>query len=599
MNSNILTNGNNIRVWVADTQPPFQTEAFGGSSDTPGSHFTPGTTLVDMIMTLQAAGYDGQTLDAYPTIADSGNPTVLDGSGDGEIIADLDGLTIFEQTGDLRPYQFMKWCEIVGIPGVIYDYFPINPSDTAENVYPGQFDITGLPQLFYTSPNAIKTFEDGAVKKIESPNEIIANAFRGNIGLGAYTGEETGESHMTNWSHLASGSGLHQEGNQYGHNRPYLKGNEIYTQSREDSNNAYGYVLMDGDPDNPESKPWCTVSYGNIKGSGSVAVGTSEDFDISPSRAVYTQFANMLRNLENSGSFYSASGSLVYPGYEDAPLESGGTAPGLQVFRPDGDAYFIALNKEIVKDGLKPEFSMVLSGSTNGSNAVRTLKLGSDWSDNPSGYIEPGSGLKRYNIVSGSGVMHHNSHTLGDKIAIPATHRRYGWFYPEVGVWVINGVAGNNLFGGIGGPISDTHQKAFNDPSPDNNSLGTNGRSKNDKDYYNALGLVNCLRNRGSDYAIAFQPQLHGEEYLCCIAKVGANELNHSLNPTKNKPNGDINNFEDTMTWQNDGVSGPVTYPNQIQLYDKNGHLVAIGNFSKPIRKDFRRELIIKTIIPL
>ena len=37
-----------------------------------------------MIMTLQAAGYDGQTLDAYPTIADSGNPTVLDGSGDGE-----------------------------------------------------------------------------------------------------------------------------------------------------------------------------------------------------------------------------------------------------------------------------------------------------------------------------------------------------------------------------------------------------------------------------------------------------------------------------------------------------------------------------------
>ena len=594
---NIFQNSPNhqsqIIVRVIESQPPFYTTAFGLSPETnwPPYYFQPGTTLYDMIIQLKASGYDGPSLDRYPSVpAGGGNE-----SGDG-IINSLDGLQIYEEVGDYRPYQFIKWCELSNLVNVIYDYFPINPNNTGENVYPGQFGIPGIPQLFYTSPNAIETFHPAAKQVIEHIN--FTGPFSGREGLGGsyYSGSRDGQETNIFDDHEVPAenvlpsdmfnSKLHQEGNQYGGGRQFLLGNQIFTQSLHNSNNAYGYTIMDGDPDLPESKPMFTISYGNLEGSGSLKQSNSA----SPTTAIYKQFASMLRNTTESGSFYTLSGSLMFPGYEH------GTYNPVDFIGPDPDIFILSANKNVVQDGLSNNFAIKLQGKGS-DNTADTLHLKSDYDYNPAGVIENGSGLLRYNIMSGSYGTNRagNLDTMHNNF-LPPTQRRYGHYYPEVGIWVFNSAVGNAFFGGIhGNGRTDTNVVAFNDTNKRNNGLQAHN-TKSDKDYANALKLVNCLRNRDGKIAIQIKSKKE-ENTLALIAKVPGNKLNHSLNITRNSLHGEINKFGGTMDF--DTTNSPTTYPNQIQLYDASGHLVAIGNLSKAIKKDFRKELIIKIVIPL
>jgi len=618
---NILSNtpglNHQILVQVADTQPPFMTDVFGitPEEEWPSTYFHGNVTIAQMIQELQLAGYDGPTLDAYPTTADSGGTEAGNG-----IINQLDGLTIFAQTGDYRPYQFIKWCEITGLESLIQTYFPIGePIGSGENIYPGNFDIPGLPPLFYISPNAIRSI--GEYNKTELEYESRFNGpFKGKhlLGGNAQSSSNTNQrinsrydEHETPRPHR----GLHTEnitqagkfsnamdssnyinGQQYGPGSTILLGNQIFTQSLAQSNDAYGFRIMNGDPDEVGAQPVFTVAYGNIHGSGSLKQSNSA----SPSEAVYKQYASILRNLEVSGSFYSLSGSISYPGFENNDIVTG------QSFaKPDANVFIIAANKEVVGDKLSDKFILKLEGKNSNGHA-NTLHLTSDF-EHP--VYESGTGLKRLTIVSGSwkpsavGSSPAIDNVVGSSLHTLATHRRFGYFYPEVGIWILNPAVGNQVLGGIPGEVGSNVQVAFNDSTQRNNGLAPHGKSKSDKEYNNALLLANCMRNRGDKITMQINTETE-EIHKGIIVKVPADALNYSLNPSRligYNEEGEFNNFGNSMTegGGEDAKGSATTYPNQIQLYNATGYLVAVANFSKAIRKDFNKELVIKVVLPV
>ena len=400
-------------------------------------------------------------------------------------------------------------------------------------------------------------------------------------------------------------SANYRNGEQYGNNRNYIVGDEIFTQSLANSNDAYGYNIMSGDPDKPGAQKLFTIHFGHLKGSGSLAQSNSQ----SPSYAVYKQFAATLRNQEVSGSFYSKSGSLAYPGFENQDLPP--SQIGQHYFNPDSNGYFISADKNIVGDGLHDRFILKLEGKkANGHGAV--LHLTSDY-EHP--IYEQGTGLKRLTIVSGSwnsayvgsigGI--NNFVGGGNSLYATAAERRYGYYYPEVGIWYLSDAVGNENVGGFAGEVGSNVPVAFNDSTQRNNGLSLHGKAKSDKDYKNALLLANCMKNRGSK--ITMQVERKTEElHQAIMVKVPSDALNFSLNPSKLKgynAEGEFNDFGGSMSEQVNSSPNqpddfsPTTYPNKIEFYNSTGYLVAVANFSKAIRKDFNKELVIKAIIPL
>ena len=84
--------------------------------------------------------------------------------------------------------------------------------------------------------------------------------------------------------------------------------------------------------------------------------------------------------------------------------------------------------------------SLKLEGKNSNGHA-NTLHLTSDF-EHP--VYESGTGLKRLTIVSGSwkpsavGSSPAIDNVVGSSLHTLATHRRFGYFYPEVGIWILN-----------------------------------------------------------------------------------------------------------------------------------------------------------------
>jgi len=364
-----------------------------------------------------------------------------------------------------------------------------------------------------------------------------------------------------------------------------LSGDVTHTGSLSDSNELYYFNVVQTHPNSSSAEVQLAVAYGDARGSGSNTLG---DTSANPNtlngetEAIYKQFANLLlEETEASGGFKISANAGG----------NGVKAAGIR----DDYIYILIGKRDKFKDRInKKAWTLSLSGSNANTSGSDILTLTDD-SEQVAATATPGG--PRYNIVSGAlGVPTGSS---------AASHRTFGWFWPEMGTMVFSGV---ELSKSIAGPTGSILENDLWDTGTVTASFATYGGADvaceplggairhsssgfhpnltNKGNAKNALRLVNCMTNMGSSNALRLRSEEDQtqENYFC---RIKATEYNFSANPTfvsgsKNK----IRNL--------DMHGNPQTFITGVGLYNSAGQLLAIAKLSSPLKKNFASEATIK-----
>lgn len=282
------------------------------------------------------------------------------------------------------------------------------------------------------------------------------------------------------------------------------------------------------------------VAYGHYAGSGS-APETGQSAGLHPSRAVYSQFRNLL--IENP-------------------------TPSTKFTMTDGNTcdrmVFITLNRARFKEQIDVgNWEIILSSSVASydDNHVHII----DDSSISSGTSE--NGHKVYNIVSGSGTsIHTNEHTNN--------YEYWGKIYPELGVIALNGdrIAGNTYTSNG----TNTHRYRQNLYLLN----GTDSTNASD----DIPHLVYCALESGSYFSGRADEDVSSTHYF-------VRAKNSKYNYTSN----------DTFTTGSAGqmlhtsmIGDPQVFITTVGLYNETNELVAVAKLSKPLLKNFEREATIR-----
>jgi len=170
---------------------------------------------------------------------------------------------------------------------------------------------------------------------------------------------------------------------------------------------------------------------------------------------------------------------------------------------------------------------------------------------------------RKYNLVSGSaGTVYTGSNANGW-----ANSGSYGWVLPDIGVILLNGEAlsGSMSVGGISLPTT----RSFDSGS------------------FNQAKIVNSLNIAG---AAGSGFTLNSEETLSSdfiFVRARNSEFNYSENPS----------FISGSTGEvlfNSFIDNPKTYITTVGLYNDNNELLAVAKLSRPLPKDFTKELLVR-----
>jgi len=295
------------------------------------------------------------------------------------------------------------------------------------------------------------------------------------------------------------------------------------------------------------------VTFGSLNGYGAnVEAGTKSETE-----AIYRQYANiLLAPTEVTGGFV---------------ISSGGSAG--QVTGRDDEIYVLSARRTNMKDRInKGTWQIALSGSTSaakgvvGSGAAAALHLKDD-SVNDSPTSTPVG--DRYNIVSCSAA---------GTIVAESTVRNFGYFYPDMGIMVFSAAELSasipGAFEEVGGVVQYESSSQAGLGYYKGTSLDTN----------TALRFVNCLQPLGTSMKFRDEEDQVSAQYFC---RIHSGQMNFSNNPTF--VSGSMNELRNTLM-----KSNPQTFITQVQLFNDKQDLVAVGNLSTPLKKNFTTEATIK-----
>jgi hypothetical protein len=309
-----------------------------------------------------------------------------------------------------------------------------------------------------------------------------------------------------------------------------LAGSNLSTSSLATSQKNYYYNLQ------YSSEDQLSVTYGHIGGSGSDNVTNIKG----DTEAIYKQFAT----------------SLLFPDdVETGFVFTGSTA--------DNDVYVIVAERARMKDRMnKKNWTLHLKGSdTSGTDASIYLTDDSNSITATASPVGP-----RYNIVSGS----------DGTVQTTAANKTYGWFYPNVGVWVMRQ---SELSGSLPGTLGfidsgSTYVGTDNGFAPELN---------NDATADNAWKLALALKN-GTATSLRNEEDQVTKSYFC---RAKAMDFNFSNNPT-------FTSGSDYELSQGSFKGNPQTFLTTVGLYNANQELVAVGKLSSPVKKNHSTEATIK-----
>ena len=170
-----------------------------------------------------------------------------------------------------------------------------------------------------------------------------------------------------------------------------------------------------------------------------------------------------------------------------------------------------------------------------------------------------------FNLISGSAGVRTSAPKDSTSLGYTSTSGSYGYFLPHVGIILLNGEA---LSGSVaGGGIALNASRSFN-------SLG-----RNERRLFTAISASATANFR-----------LNSQETLSSnfvFVRARSTEFNYSENSSY------ISSTNGSLTWA-DFASNPLTYPTTIGLYNDNNELLAVAKLSRPLSKDFTKELLVR-----
>ena len=324
----------------------------------------------------------------------------------------------------------------------------------------------------------------------------------------------------------------------------------IVTSSLTDTNEKYFFGISNNNTPTVEE---FNVAFGDIEGHGVL----TESLTISETKAIYGQYASLLLHASEvtGGFFISQNNSLATP-----PSDA-------RVSGRDNEIYVLSAVRSNMKDRInKGTWQVNLSGSNSAGNGSGVLHLKDDSSTtNP---IATPAG-DRYNIVSCSS---------DGTIAGAASVRTFGFFYPDQGLLVFSGGELSSSIPGVATGINTI--VGFESAS----ALGFGTGDTNAEDLKNGMRFINCLQVNGTSLEFRDEEDQVSAQYFC---RVRSGQMNFSNNPTF------VSGSQNELR-QSSMRDFPTTFITSIQLYNSDGDMVAVGNLSKPLKKDFASEATIK-----
>tara|TARA_R110000737_G_scaffold132148_1_gene163855 strand:- start:989 stop:2092 length:1104 start_codon:yes stop_codon:yes gene_type:complete len=321
----------------------------------------------------------------------------------------------------------------------------------------------------------------------------------------------------------------------------------IVSSSLTDTNETYFFGISNSATPTTEE---FNVAFGSTNG-----VGSDDDAnDIkAPTEAIYKQYANLLlAPTEVTGGFF---------------ISSPATTSAAGVSGRDEEIYVLSARRSNMKDRInKGTWQIGLSGSNSAGVGVNALYLKDDSSTTTPTATPVGD---RYNIVSASSV---------GVIAGAATVKNFGFFYPDMGIMVLSG---RELSGSIPGKHSELNGIVAFDSGSQKGFGYTTAVDANKK---TALRFVNCLQPTGAQLEFRDEEDQVSAQYFC---RIRSGHMNFSNNPTF--VSGSLNEMRQSKMKGN-----PQTFITSVQLYNTAGDMVAVGNLSTPLKKNFTSEATIK-----
>jgi len=189
------------------------------------------------------------------------------------------------------------------------------------------------------------------------------------------------------------------------------------------------------------------------------------------------------------------------------------------------------------------------------SNSSSSLSLTNNSKDsNNVNYCDAG---RIFDIVSGS----NGQSITGGGLTVSGS---YGKFLPDVGLLLLNpkSLSLPYISGGLG---------IYIDPNSNNNALDNNNNTMFD------------LINSGSYFSLNSEETITSD-YI--FVRVKNNDFNYTTNPSIINSNGEF--------YYNTLVNNPQTFITTIGLYNESNDLLAVAKLSKPLKKDFTKEALLR-----
>ena len=283
-----------------------------------------------------------------------------------------------------------------------------------------------------------------------------------------------------------------------------------------------------------------SLAFGHALGSGSDSQGQLED---SPSKAIYSQYRQLLLNPTDSRFTTAGSGSTDYiyvVNFKRNRLRE----------RLDAGNFEIPLRTISGSRPTNATGSVEVSGST-----VITLIDDSSIS-NPT----VGDSGQVYNIVSGS---------INDGVYNPSAPVYYGLAYPAFGTLILDG-------------------KMLDQQLNFQTNTGSSSEGNNHFALFHSISGSSVLTNPSTGDAYGFLAR-NSENVTSTnyFVRIKNGEYNFSNNPS-------FTSGSNGQLAQTTFIGDPKTYITTIGLYNDNQELLAVAKLSKPLLKSFQREALIR-----
>ena len=291
------------------------------------------------------------------------------------------------------------------------------------------------------------------------------------------------------------------------------------------------------------------IAYCDEAGSGSVDLNPLVT-GVSPTRINYGQYRNLVLGDENASFIFGNHTSSIF--------------------------YVLNLERARYKQQILPgTWTLMLSGSA--ATPDEKVSLTDDSLINPvTSFTDAG---RVYNIISGSaGVLRTTSDTT-DANGWTTTNGSYGWVLPDVNLLILNGDALDAPFteGGIALATVRGSNTADNNPLLIFNALNAGGENINSPNPGDNGGI-------GTGFTMNSQENL-SSDFIFCRAR--NNQINYSSNPSFiSSSTGAI--IYDTF------IENPTTFITTVGLYNDSQELLATAKLSRPLEKDFTKELLVR-----